>query len=73
MPRKFNLLLVIEMLIPKKDDFPLQQCCPNALHLLRFKRTGQIDVVNLGADVHREGTHANHKVITLLVTKPSGT
>jgi hypothetical protein len=50
------MLLVIEMLAAKKNDFPLQQSGANILHLFRGQRAGQIDAMNFRTNVHREGS-----------------
>ena len=53
--RHGDMLCVIEILVAKEDDLPLQESVPHRLQLLRRQRLGEIDASDLRADMQGSG------------------
>jgi hypothetical protein len=51
LPRHRDVLRVIEMLVAKEDDLPLQEGVAHLLHLRRRQRLGQIDATDFRTDM----------------------
>jgi hypothetical protein len=49
------MLCVIEILISKENDLPLQESIPHRLQLLRRQRLGEIDASDLCTDMKSQG------------------
>jgi hypothetical protein len=71
-----NMLLVIEMLLAKKDDLPPQQGRMDGLYFFWCKRAGQIDATDFCSDVYGEWSYVDrtstchHIVLHTLYSHP---
>ena len=65
--RHGDVLRVIEILVSKENDLPLQEGIPYCLQLLRRQLLGEIDATNLRTDVKSQGNDFDRPGVLLPV------
>jgi hypothetical protein len=53
--RHGDVLRVIEILVPKENDLPLQESVPHHFQLLRRQRLGEVNAFDLCTDMESQG------------------
>ena len=61
LPREGEMTVVINILVVKKDYLPFQQRSADFFDDFRRQWLGQIDTVNLCADMNRKWAHADFR------------